>query len=163
MGIEIERKFLVDPVWKPAGAPLPIRQGYLCSAKERVVRVRTAGSRAFITVKGTTGQAITRHEFEYAIPLDDAVILLDQLCERPLLEKTRYHETVGGSTWEIDVFHGDNDGLVVAEIELADPAQTFERPHWLGREVSDDPRYLNVNLAVSPFTRWGTPSVSSPQ
>jgi adenylate cyclase len=155
MGIEIERKFLVDPAWTPAGPGTLIRQGYLCSAKERLVRVRIAGPRGFITVKGPTAQTITRHEFEYEIPLADAVILLDQLCERPLLEKTRHHETIAGSTWEIDVFHGDNNGLIVAEIELEDPQQTFERPHWLGREVSDDPRYLNVNLVVSPFARWG--------
>lgn len=155
MGIEIERKFLIDRrIWRPTGTGTLIRQGYLSAARERVVRVRLAGLRAFLTIKGLTDEHITRLEFEYPIPVEDAAMLLDRVCERPLLEKTRHEEKIGSHVWEIDVFHGDNDGLIVAEIELDDPHESFGRPDWLGAEVSDDPRYLNVNLAARPFTRW---------
>jgi CYTH domain-containing protein len=155
MGTEIERKFLVDShVWRPAGTGVLIRQGYLSSQKERVVRVRIAGSDAFLTVKGLTDNLITRWEFEYSIPVADATILLDRLCERPLVEKTRHEEKIGAHMWDIDVFHGDNDGLILAEIELADPAEPFERPAWIGKEVSDDSRYYNANLASVPFRAW---------
>ncbi len=153
MGTEIEHKFLVNTaVWKAVAAGVTYRQGYLSSVKERVVRVRTAGDKAFLTIKGiTTG--VTRLEFEYPIPQADALALLD-LCEKPLVEKTRYKENIGGFVWEIDVFHGDNDGLVVAEIEVPDESTKFERPSWVGAEVSSDPRYFNNNLAVNPFKNW---------
>ncbi len=155
MGTEIERKFLVDPdLWHPSEAGVLTRQGYLSSVKERIVRVRIAGSAAFLTVKGLTGDLITRLEFEYSIPLADATILLDRLCERPLVEKTRHEEKIGAHMWDIDVFHGDNEGLILAEIELADPAEPFERPAWIVKEVSDDPRYYNANLASVPFRSW---------
>lgn len=155
MGTEIERKFLVDPgLWQPAGPGVLIRQGYLSSVKERIVRVRIAGTDAYLTLKGPTEDALTRLEFEYSIPLADAAVLLDRLCERPLVEKTRYKEKLGAHVWEIDVFHGDNAGLVVAEIELADPDEVFVRPPWLGKEVSEDPRYYNANLASASFKTW---------
>lgn len=153
MAKEIEHKFLVKmDVWKPANAGVTFRQGYLSSVKERVVRVRTANDKAFLTIKGiTTG--MTRLEFEYPIPRTDAGALLD-LCEKPLVEKTRYKEVIGGFTWEIDVFHGDNDGLVVAEVEVPSESTKFEMPPWAGMEVSSDPRYFNSNLAVNPYRNW---------
>ena len=154
MGTEIEHKFLVNTaVWNAVTPGVTYRQGYLSSVKERVVRVRTAGDKAFLTIKGiTTG--MTRLEFEYPIPQADALALLD-LCEKPLVEKTRYKQSVGGFVLEIDVFHGDNDGLVVAEIEVPDEATIFERPPWVAAEVSSDSRYFNSNLAVNPFRKWG--------
>jgi adenylate cyclase len=156
MGREIERKFLVDPgAWRPDPARgVRFRQGYLSVDPARVVRVRRAGPGGALTVKGlTTG--VERAEFEYAIPLADADAMLDTLCLRPLLEKTRYREPWRGRTWEIDVFEGDNAGLIVAEVELAASSDVLELPPWAGKEVSDDPRYFNSNLTQHPFTRWG--------
>lgn len=156
MTTEIERKFLVDPnIWKPQGEGVFYRQGYLSSAPERVVRVRSSGSEAFLTIKGST-EKFSRLEFEYPIPQGDAAILLDRLCERPLIEKTRYKQKVGDHVWEIDVFHGDNEGLIVAEIEVRAESETFERPPWIKNEVSDDPRYFNSNLSRNPFRKWGS-------
>ena len=154
MAHEIERKFLVtDRSWKAGAAGAAFRQGYLSTAKERTVRVRVEGSRATLTIKGlTTG--ISRLEFEYEIPLPDATRMLDDLCERPLIEKTRYRIADGAHTWEVDEFHGDNEGLVVAEIELAAPDEPFKRPAWIGHEVSDDPRYFNANLIAQPYRTW---------
>jgi CYTH domain-containing protein len=154
MAREIERKFLVDTaLWRATAAGTLYRQGYLSSVKERVVRVRIAGDRGFLTIKGlTTG--VSRLEFEYPIPLPDATVMLDQLCERPLIEKTRYREVYADRIWEIDVFHGDNDGLVVAEVEIANPEQKVELPRWAGAEVSNDPRYFNNNLAAHPYRYW---------
>ena len=151
---EIERKFLVDIAeWRAEAAGTLYRQGYLSSVKERVVRVRIAGERAFLTVKGITS-GISRLEFEYPIPLADAEAMLDRLCERPLVEKTRHREVFAGRTWEIDVFHGDNDGLVVAEVEIASPEEKVELPRWAVAEVSNDPRYFNSNLAANPYKNW---------
>ena len=154
MANEIERKFLVDiGLWRPSDAGTLIRQGYLSSVNERVVRVRTAGHLGFLTIKGlTTG--ISRLEFEYPIPLADAMEMLDRLCERPLLEKTRHREIFAGRCWEIDVFHGNNDGLIVAEVEIANPGDEVEFPHWAGAEVSHDARYFNNNLAANPYKNW---------
>jgi len=155
MATEIERKFLVHSgKWKPVTPGLLYRQGYLSSVKERVVRVRIAGKEAFFTVKGIS-EHFTRLEFEYPIPVADARIMLDKMCERPLVEKTRYRETLGKHTWEIDVFHGENDGLVLAEVEVASETELFERPSWLAEEVSGDPRYFNNNLVLHPFRTWG--------
>lgn len=156
MGREIERKFLLLPgAWRPDPAGgIRYRQGYLSSDPDRVVRVRTAGDRAYLTIKGRTS-GITRSEFEYPIPLVDANALLANLCEPPLIEKTRYLVPYEGRTWEIDVFEGDNAGLVLAEVELPDEAAALTLPPWAGREVSDDPRYFNSNLARDPWTRWG--------
>ena len=153
MGAEIERKFLVASTWKPTDAGTYFKQGYLSSVKERVVRVRIAGSKAKLTVKGiTTG--VSRAEFEYEIPVDDAAYMLDQLCEQPLIEKRRHLETVGGKQFEIDVFLGANQGLVIAELELSSEDEAFEKPPWLGAEVSGDERYYNNNLIARPFTTW---------
>jgi CYTH domain-containing protein len=117
------------------------------------VRIRTEGARAVLTIKGlTTG--VSRLEFEYEIPRADADRLLDEVCERPLIEKTRYRLPAGEVTWEIDEFHGENAGLVVAEVELKREDQPFERPAWLGHEVSGDPRYFNANLIAHPFREW---------
>ena len=155
MAKEIERKYLVNTaVWKPQTGGTTIRQGYLSSVKERVVRVRTKGPKAFLTIKGVT-RGISRAEFEYEIPVDDADLLLTNLCEQPLIEKTRYKEVHGGKTWEIDVFFGDNDGLIVAEVELTDENEKIELPKWAGEEVSADPRYFNSNLSSNPYSKWG--------
>jgi len=156
MAREIERKYLVQKdAWKPSTSGVLYRQGYLSSVKERVVRVRVAGDNAYLTVKGlSTG--VTRLEFEYPIPVDDAAIMLDCLCERPLIEKTRYREEYEGHRWEIDEFHGDNSGLVIAEIELASDTERYAVPSWALAEVSDDPRYFNSNLAVNPYKNWKT-------
>jgi adenylate cyclase len=153
MGQEIERKFLVDTqLWQPDGSGVLIRQGYLSTDKDRVVRVRSAGPRAYLTIKGPGH--ISRAEFEYEIPLDDAALMLDRLCLPGLIEKTRYRQEVAGHMWEIDVFHGDNAGLVVAEIELREEGEIFERPDWALREVSGDPRYFNASLSRAPFKTW---------
>lgn len=154
MALEIERKFLVEPeLWKPEADGLLYRQGYLSVQPERSVRVRVAGDQARLTVKGSSA-GLSRLEFEYPIPLDDAAVLLERVCLRPLIEKTRYRHRFGGHVWEIDVFHGENAGLIIAEIEIADEAESFERPPWIGKEVSSDPRYFNASLAVRPFRRW---------
>ena len=154
MGKEIERKYLIDlGAWKPQDAGIHFKQGYLNSQKERVVRVRIEGTIAKLTIKGiTTG--VTRAEFEYTIPVEDAAILLDNLCEQPLIDKHRHKEVHGGKTWEIDVFHGENEGLVVAEIELKSETETFPKPDWAGDEVSSDPRYFNSNLLKNPYKSW---------
>jgi adenylate cyclase len=153
MGLEIERKFLVrNDNWRTVEGT-PFRQGYLSSNLHRVVRVRTMGERAVLTVKGLSIGAV-RREFEYEVPLDDANDILDNLCERPLIEKTRYKVKIAGHTWEIDEFWGENFGLVVAELELQSVDEVFEKPDWLGEEVTDDPRYFNSNLVLRPYTTW---------
>ncbi len=154
MGKEIERKYLVDTAaWKPQGEGTHFKQGYLNSLKERVVRVRIEGTLAKLTIKGiTTG--LTRSEFEYSLPVEDATILLDKLCEQPLIDKHRHKETHGGKLWEIDVFHGENEGLVVAEIELDSENEAIAVPLWAVKEVSSDPRYFNSNLLKHPFKSW---------
>ena len=154
MASEIEHKYLVDTaLWHATGAGTLYRQGYLSSVKERVVRVRVAGELGLLTVKGLT-VSLSRLEFEYSIPLADAAAMLDELCERPLIEKTRHRETFAGRVWEVDVFHGDNDGLVIAEVEVARAADRIELPPWAGTEVSDDPRYFNSNLVANPYKYW---------
>ncbi len=152
MPLEIERKFLVKGNdWK-IDHGVWISQGYLNRDKERTVRVRIAGENAFLTVKGlNTGT--TRQEFEYEIPVADAEQLL-KICEGSLIEKTRYKVDHADMTWEIDEFHGVNEGLVIAEIELEDEEQTFTRPEWLGTEVTADSRYFNSNLAERPYSSW---------
>lgn len=154
MANEIERKYLVKPdLWVPASAGTHFVQGYLNSQKERVVRVRIEGDEARLTIKGlTTG--LTRLEFEYPLPLADAAVLLDDLCERPLIDKHRHVEHHAGRVWELDVFHGDNEGLVVAEVELASETDVVVLPPWAGDDVSGDPRYFNSNLLTHPYTTW---------
>jgi CYTH domain-containing protein len=154
MAKEIERKYQVKlEAWVPQGEGIHFKQGYLNSQKERVVRVRIEGSKAKLTIKGiTTG--VTRAEFEYNIPVEDAALLLDNLCEQPLIDKHRHKEEHNGKLWEIDVFHGQNEGLVVAEIELASENESIVLPAWAGAEVSSDPRYFNSNLLKNPFCTW---------
>ena len=154
MGQEVERKFLVvGESWRERAKGSELRQGFLSTHPERAVRVRVAGDQAWLTIKGKTVGA-TRAEFEYAIPLEDAKRLLDELCERPLVEKVRYTLEAGSHTWEIDVFEGVNAGLVVAEIELGGEDEPFEKPAWLGEEVTHDPRYFNSNLVRHPYRDW---------
>ncbi len=156
MGTEIERKFLVrEGAWRPRSPGTRIRQGYIRSSDRCAVRVRIANRNASLTVK-TVRNGITRLEFEYEIPLSDAEQMLNELCTHPLIEKTRYKESVGDRSWEVDVFHGDNEGLVLAEIEIPHEHESFSTPPWLGPEVSSDRRYYNSNLAEKPFTTWQT-------
>ena len=154
MGSEIERKYLVDPRrWQPQGSGVRFRQGYLSVEPERVVRVRIEGDAAKLTIKGAR-RGLTRAEFEYDIPAADAAAMLDHLCEQPLIDKHRHREAHLGKTWEIDVFHGDNEGLVVAEIELESEDEPVAVPEWAVTEVSADPRYFNSNLARNPYKSW---------
>jgi adenylate cyclase len=155
MPTEIERKFLViGDAWRAeAREATPMRQGYLPGLESASVRVRIAGERAWLNIKSAT-LAVTRREYEYAIPLAEARDLLDHLCARPLVEKTRYHVPYGGHVWEVDVFEGENAGLIVAEIELGAADEGFERPPWVGAEVSEDPRYYNVSLVRRPYRTW---------
>lgn len=151
---EIERKFLVvSDDWRGGTDSVLIRQGFLSTSKERTVRVRVIGEKAFLTVKGLT-VGITRSEFEYEIPKADAEIMLQDLCEKPLIEKRRYMRWSYHLCFEIDEFLGENEGLVIAELELSSETQTFERPSWLGAEVSHDPRYYNANLIKNPYSSW---------
>jgi len=153
MGKEIERKFLVaKDTWRK-GNGTKYCQGYLNSAKERTVRVRTIKNKGYLTIKGITIDA-SRLEFEYEIPIKEADEMLHKLCEKPLIEKNRYKIEHGDLVWEIDEFFGKNEGLVVAEVELQSVNQKIERPEWLGEEVTGDPRYFNSNLIQNPFTKW---------
>ena len=153
MGKEIERKFLVcGDDYRTAGSE-PLRQGYLNLEKQRTVRVRTAGEQGFLTIKGISHGA-SRDEFEYPIPLADANQMLDSMCERPLIEKRRYVFNYQGKSWEIDEFAGENIGLVIAEVELNDEREAFEKPPWVGAEVTHDTRYLNANLVKHPYRDW---------
>ena len=154
MGEEIERKFLVSgEAWRETAEGTRYRQGFLSTEPERTVRVRVAGPRGSITVKGKNVGA-RRAEFEYEIPVADAERMLDTLCQRPLIEKIRYTLAVGPHTWEIDVFEGSNAGLVDAENELSCEDEAFEKPEWVGDEVTDDPRYFNSNLVANPYGTW---------
>lgn len=154
MGIEIEKKFLLTGnAWEKLAKGTTYRQGYLSSQKERTVRVRIINDTGFLTIKGASVGA-TRMEYEYNIPIEDAKTLLDQLCEKPIIEKKRYKIEFGGFIWEVDEFFGENEGLVVAEIELESEHQEFEKPEWVGKEVTGDPRYYNSNLIKEPYTRW---------
>jgi len=153
MGIEIERKFLVNQLPPDLSPGLTICQGYMVNQKDRVVRVRTKGNKGFLTIKGKTVNT-QRREFEYEIPLTDAQEMLDLFCAPPLVEKTRFKIEFKGFEWVIDQFAGENLGLVVAEIELNHESQPFETPPWAGEEVSHDPRYYNSNLIKHPYSAW---------
>jgi len=154
MGTEIERKFLMkDDAWRSLAKGTKYRQGYLNSTKERVVRVRTIDDKGFLTIKGITTGA-TRVEYEYEIPDAEATAMLDELCEKPLIEKNRYKIAFGGFTWEVDEFFGENKGLIVAEVELESEDQPFEKPDWIGEEVTGDPKYFNSNLIQNPYLKW---------
>jgi adenylate cyclase len=156
MGIEIEHKFLVkNESWKRGVRKKEVcRQGYLVADKTKTVRVRIIGEKGFLTVKGSS-IGTSRPEFEYAVPLSDAEALL-ALCEGRTVEKTRHYVEHAGLTWEVDVFEGANEGLVVAEIELESEGQPFDLPDWAGEEVSEDIRYYNACLAMHPFNAWST-------
>ena len=157
MAAEIERKFLVaDDSWCDGSAGVRIAQGYLSQDHARTVRVRLAGEKAWLTIKGQT-HGITRAEFEYAIPPAEALDMLG-LCLPSVIDKTRHLVHHGEHVWEIDVFHGANDGLVIAEVELSDESDCPEMPSWIGPEVSSDARYFNSNLAQHPFSSW--PAIS---
>lgn len=154
MGTEIERKFLVvSDAWRAGAQPIAIRQGYLYAGPGHVVRVRTFGEQAFLTIK-SAGAGMTRLEFEYEIPTADATVLLDALCPRPLIEKTRFAVDVAGTAWVVDVFFGDNAGLVIAEVELASEDQAVVLPPWVGSEVTGDPKYFNAALSERPYSAW---------
>ena len=154
MGTEVEHKFLVvDDSWRDAVASAThIVQGYLARAGKATVRVRVKGERAFLTVKGPT-RGVVRAEFEYEIPPGDAQQMLAELADGPVIDKVRHEVPVGAHVWEVDVFAGDNAPLVLAEVELAHADEPFEVPAWAGADVSDDPRYFNANLALSPYAR----------
>ena len=152
MGVEIERKFLVKEGWQPTGESVSIKQGYLPGTGPMLVRIRLEDQRALLTLKGRT-EGVTRSEYEYEIPVQDAQELLLR-CRKKVVEKTRYFVIHGDYTWEVDVFAGVNKGLVVAELELSDEDEAFDRPDWLGAEVSSDARYYNSNLAEHPFSEW---------
>ena len=154
MGIEIERKFLVvDSRWKALGTPVLLRQGYLNADPERTVRVRVQGDQAWLTIKGRS-EGAARGEWEYPIPVADANELLDRLCPQPFVEKTRTRVALSAHVWEVDEFLGANAGLVVAEIELASEDEAFDKPDWIGAEVTGDPRYYNSSLIKRPFSSW---------
>jgi adenylate cyclase len=156
MGVEIERKFLVaDRSVVASLSGTAMRQGYLSIDPERTVRVRVSGVRAFVTIKGPPSDSgASRAEYEYEIPVPEAEELLDRLALRPLIEKTRYRVAVGRLVWEIDVFTGANDGLVVAEVELSSEATAVVLPDWIGEEVTGDPRYYNASLVSHPYRDW---------
>ncbi|MGH7331774.1 MAG: CYTH domain-containing protein [Candidatus Rokuibacteriota bacterium] len=152
MGKEIERKYLVKGnAWRGLAKGVRYRQGYLNRDKERTVRIRSTGDKAYITVKGLTVGA-SRPEYEYEIPVADGNAMLDTLAERPLIEKNRYRIPHGNVTIEVDEFLAENAGLVVAEVELKSEDQLFDKPAWLGEEVTGDPRYYNANLVAHPYS-----------
>ena len=158
MSLEIERKYLVrNDSWRTQGKGTRYRQGYLSTEPARNVRIRTGAGRGFITVKGLTLN-LARPEYEYAIPVEDANEILDNLCLKPIIEKVRYSIEHAGLLWEVDEFEGDNAGLVIAEVELAGTDQTILLPDWIGEEVTDDARYYNASLIANPFTAWGDDS-----
>jgi len=153
MATEIERKFLVDTSkLPPLSDPIIMKQGYI-PAQDTTVRIRLSNEKAFLTLKGKT-KGLTRSEFEYMIPVEDAVKMLDELCIQPYIEKKRYLISYAEHTWELDIFEGENKGLVIAEIELSEENETFEKPDWVTKEVSHDPKYRNGRLVIHPYITW---------
>jgi adenylate cyclase len=155
MATEIERKFLIlSQDWQEyTRSELHIVQAYLATNEFSSTRIRIQDDKANINIKSAT-LGIERTEFEYAIPVIDAQLMIDELCVKPVIEKTRFLVEHMQHTWEIDVFSGENEGLIVAEIELFSPDEAFEKPSWLGEEVSNDARYYNVCLVKNPFKKW---------
>ena len=154
--IEIERKFLVtsDAFKKECFYQNRIAQGYLSSVPERTVRVRIKGEKGFLTIKGISSDSgMSRFEWEKEIPIDDAQKLL-LLCEKSIIDKTRFEVKVGNHVFEVDEFYGENEGLIIAEIELNSEIEIFEKPDWLGKEVTNDKRYYNSYLSRNPFKKW---------
>jgi CYTH domain-containing protein len=155
MAIETERKFLVNRTLWAMVQPyesVTVRQGYLHSDDVKTIRIRTMGSKGFITIKGKTA-GISRTEYEYAIPFDEAAVMLDRFAGN-IVEKTRHYVRHEGKVWEVDEFGGDNTGLWVAEIELSSEDEIFAKPDWITEEVTHDYRYSNSNLAKKPFMMW---------
>jgi adenylate cyclase len=159
MGIEIERKFLVcNGEWRAqVQRSQRMQQAYLSVDPQRCIRVRISGDQAHINLKSSQ-DGVSRHEYEYAIPLQEAEEILTLMSVGSVIDKTRHFIPAGDLLWEVDEFHGDNDGLIVAEIELTHPQQTVPQPAWLGQEVSEDSRVYNMNLAMSPYCRWRSKS-----
>lgn len=156
MSLEIERKYLVsNDGWRTPGTGIRYRQGYLSTEPGRNVRVRVGAGRGVLTIKGLTVN-LARPEYEYPIPVEDANELLDTLCLKPIIEKTRYTIEYAGLLWEVDEFEGENAGLIIAEVELTAADQRILLPDWVGKEVTDDPRYYNASLITHPFATWGT-------
>ena len=156
MSYEIERKFLVsDTSYLEAESGISCRQGYISTEGTSSVRIRIIGEEAYLTLKGADA-GIARREFEYRIPPVDAADILDLFCEEPLIEKTRYHITFQGTAWDVDLFHGANLGLCMAEVELEEADQVFVAPPWVGEEVTGQAAYYNVNLICNPYTQWQT-------
>jgi len=153
MAQEIERKFLVyaDKL-PPLPQPIAIKQGYI-PAQDATVRIRLSNEKAFLTLKGRA-KGVTRSEFEYPVPVADAEAMLEELCMHPYITKKRYLIEHKGHTWEVDIFEGENKGLTVAEIELKSEDEVFEKPEWVAKEVSDDPRYRNAYLVKTPYKSW---------
>jgi adenylate cyclase len=154
MATEIERKFLVrGDCWRSLASGLCYRQGYLSTEAGRTVRVRVVGDKGYLTIKGVMKGA-SRSEYEYAIPWRDANEILATLCEKPLIEKIRYRVPFAGLIWEIDEFLGMNKGLILAEVELESEGQRIDKPDWIERELTGDPRYFNSSLTKNPFKTW---------
>ena len=157
MAQEIEKKFLVKGDFKSeAFKAIRITQGYLSSVPERTVRVRVKGEQGFITIKGiSNASGAARFEWEKEIPIEEVRQLLE-ICEPGVIDKTRYlvKNTDGKHTWEVDEFYGDNEGLIVAEVELTDENEPFDKPAWLGEEVTGDPKYFNSMLMKNPYKNW---------
>ena len=153
MAKEIERKYLVKGnQWKTLAQGMVYRQGYIPTVGKQTVRVRIVGNQGYLTIKGENVGA-TRSEFEYPIPVEDAAEMLNTLCDRPLIEKTRYKIPQGDLVWEVDEFAGENAGLVIAEVELQEENQQIELPEWIEGQVTD-PKYYNSNLAKHPYSKW---------
>lgn len=155
MSLEIERKFLVSGEFRSLTAMATnIEQGYISSSPGRTVRIRISDDRGFLTIKGKSSQSgISRYEWEKEIPLNEARELL-LLCGHDIIKKTRYIVHCGNHIIEVDEFHGSNEGLIVAEVELSEENEVFEKPSWLGEEVTGDPRYYNATLSVKPYNTW---------
>jgi len=159
MATEIERKFLVDAHRLP---PLPtgqmVKQGYIRTESSVSVRARIKGSHGYLTVKGPSSEdGLSRLEYDYPIPLDDAHSIIDNLCDGGIVEKTRYELPFGGWNWEVDFFTGANSGLIIAEVELTASDSKIHIPGWAIQEVTGDIRYYNLRLAESPWPEWGEP------
>ncbi|HBK62476.1 MAG TPA: adenylate cyclase [Cyanobacteria bacterium UBA11166] len=154
MPTEIERKFLVKgDRWRSLGKGTIYRQGYLPTINNTTIRVRLVGEQGYLTIKGVK-VGVSRAEYEYPIPAEDAKEMLDNFCQLPMIEKTRYKIKWGELIWEVDEFMGENEGLIVAEVELTDENQEIDLPDWIGEEVSHDSRYFNSNLVKYPFSQW---------
>jgi adenylate cyclase len=155
MATEIERKFLItnDNWRKDAGEGIFMVQGYMGSNEKSSIRIRINGDSANLNIKSKT-IGIQRSEYDYPVPLDEAKEIIDSLCDKPLIEKTRFYVMHDGHEWEIDVFGGENEGLIVAELELNSVDEEFTLPDWVGKDVSDDPRYYNICLVTHPYKDW---------